>query len=164
MVSAIANGGILYKPTLVKEIRDSENQLVKEFKPEVIRKVPLKEGNLKIIRKGMWAVVNGSRGTGRKSRIEGLGVAGKTGTAQVVKLKSKIKPKMLPEKYRDHAWFTAFAPVEDPKIALVVLVEHGLKGGEAAAPVAKIIFEGIFTKGSELTQKIPVEQTVPRNL
>jgi len=164
MVSAVANGGTLYKPMLVKEIRDSDNQLVKEFKPEIIRKVPVKEENLKVIRKGMWAVVNEEHGTGSKSRIEGLNVAGKTGTAQVIKLKSKIKPKMLPEKYRDHAWFVAFAPVDDPKIALVVFVEHGLKGGDAAAPVAKLIFEGIFNKGSELTKKSPTEAPTPLNL
>lgn len=164
MVSAIANGGTLYKPMLVKEIRDSENQVMKEFKPEIIRKIDVKEENLKIIRKGMWAVVNEYHGTGSKSRIEGLEIAGKTGTAQVVKLKSKIKPKLLPEKYRDHAWFVAFAPADNPKIALVIFVEHGLKGSDAAAPVARAIFEGIFTKGSELTKKIPPEEAIPLNL
>jgi penicillin-binding protein 2 len=157
MVSAIANGGTLYKPMLVKEIRDSDDRVVKVFKPEIIRKIPIKEENLKIIRRGMWAVVNEEHGTGSKARIEGLDIAGKTGTAQVIKLKSKIKPKMLPEKYRDHAWFVSFAPVDDPKIAMVVFVEHGLKGGDAAAPIAKIIYEGIFNKNSELTKDIPTE-------
>ncbi len=157
VVSAIANGGTLYKPMLVKEIRDSNDRVVKVFKPEIIRKIPIKEENLKIIRRGMWAVVNEEHGTGSKARIEGLDIAGKTGTAQVIKLKSKIKPKMLPEKYRDHAWFVSFAPVDDPKIAMVVFVEHGLKGGDAAAPIAKIIYEGIFNKNGELTRHMPTE-------
>jgi penicillin-binding protein 2 len=159
MVSAIANGGILYKPMLVKEIRDSDDTVVETFKSKVMKKVPIKEENLKIIRRGMWAVVNEDHGTGSKARIEGLDIAGKTGTAQVIKLKSKIKPKMLPEKYRDHAWFVSFAPVDDPKIAMVVFVEHGLKGGDAAAPVAKVIYDGIFNKDNQLTKKIQTEQS-----
>jgi penicillin-binding protein 2 len=69
-----------------------------------------------------------------------MSIGGKTGTAQVVAIKRDSQ--YLPEKFRDHAWFVAFAPVEKPEIALAVLVEHGGHGGGAAAPIAKRAIEG----------------------
>jgi len=71
-------------------------------------------------------------------------VAGKTGTAQVVRLPDNFKKgdmNRVPQKFRDHAWFVAYAPFEDPKIAIAVLVEHGGFGASAAAPIAKKVIE-----------------------
>jgi penicillin-binding protein 2 len=73
-----------------------------------------------------------------------VSIAGKTGTAQVVAMKpdgDKDKNKELPKEYRDHAWFVAFAPLEHPRIAVAVLVEHMGHGGSAAAPLAKALIE-----------------------
>jgi len=89
-----------------------------------------------VIRDGLWAVVNDG-GTGGQARIAGLDIAGKTGTAQII-ANSKS------EKGEDHAWFAAFAPAKDPQAVVVVLVERGGHGGDAAAPIAKKIFNAIF--------------------
>jgi penicillin-binding protein 2 len=85
----------------------------------------------------MQAVV--SDGTGGRARIPGLAVAGKTGTAQVVR-----KGGPLRGDHRDHAWFVAFASTTDPQIAVVVLVEHAGFGGAVAAPIAKNVLEAWF--------------------
>jgi penicillin-binding protein 2 len=77
-----------------------------------------------------------------------VSIAGKTGTAQVVALKpdgDKDKNKELQKEFRDHAWFVAFAPVEHPKIAVVVLVEHMGHGGSASAPLAKTLIEAYMS-------------------
>jgi cell division protein FtsI/penicillin-binding protein 2 len=79
-------------------------------------------------------------GTGGRARVPGVAVAGKTGTAQVAR-KEEAKHR---QDLKDHAWFVAFAPFENPQIALVVLVEHGGFGGQVAAPVAKAILEAAF--------------------
>ncbi|GAB4223537.1 MAG: penicillin-binding protein 2 [Acidobacteriota bacterium] len=91
--------------------------------------VGLDQAALEHIRRGMRDVVESDRGTARRARVRGIEVAGKTGTAQVVRLGEKNDP-------GDHAWFIGFAPVADPGIAFAVLVEHGGHGGSAAAPIA----------------------------
>ncbi|MFN3264883.1 MAG: penicillin-binding transpeptidase domain-containing protein, partial [Aquificaceae bacterium] len=93
-------------------------------------------------------VVENKRGTGKAARVEGIKVAGKTGTAQVVFAPERIKrPEELPYKLRDHAWFVGFAPYRDPIFVIGVLVEHGGSGGAAAAPIAKRILERIYIEG-----------------
>ena len=89
------------------------------------------------LRQSLWSVVNDERGTGAGARIAGLDIAGKTGTAQMI-AKSKA------EKGQDHAWFASFAPVGDPEVVVVVLVERGGKGGQVAAPIARKILNAIF--------------------
>ena len=95
---------------------------------------------------GMMDVVQGPRGTAKKVAIKGLNIAGKTGTAQVVKLAQYkgLKESAIPYKYRDHAWFTCYAPAEKPEIAITVLVEHGLHGGSGAGPIARAILKEYF--------------------
>jgi len=144
MTAAVANGGTLYKPMLVKKISKADGEIVKEYQPTIIRKIPVDERYLQIIREGMWMVVNGNRGTARRSKLENLEFAGKTGTAQVVRLQQG-KQEDLPEKLRDHGWFISFAPANKPEIALAILVEHGMGGSKSAAPVAKYIYERLFT-------------------
>ncbi len=144
MTSVIANGGTLYKPQLIKKIAQPNGQIIKEFEPTVVRKVPIDEKYFSVIREGMWMVVNGTKGTGRGSQIKTFEFAGKTGTAQVVKLQ-RGNPENLPEKFRDHGWFITYAPAEKPEIAMAIIVEHGMGGAKAAAPIAKYIFERLFT-------------------
>ena len=92
---------------------------------------------LTFLRRSLWAVVNEGGGTGAAARIPGLEVAGKTGTAQMIaKSKSSLG--------QDHAWFAAFAPVKEPEVVVVVLIERGGHGGDVAAPIARRILQAIF--------------------
>ena len=151
MVATIANGGTLYKPMIVKKITTANGDLVHEYEPTVIRKVPVEEQYLKIIREGMWMVVNGKHGTARGYKLEEVQFAGKTGTAQVVRLQQG-EQEDLPVQLRDHAWFICFAPFENPQIAMAILVEHGMKGSQSAAPVAQYILERLYKPQDFLVQ------------
>jgi penicillin-binding protein 2 len=147
MMAAVANGGIIYRPQLIEKIIDPDGHSVKSF--EAIRDGEFKgrEADLELVRQGLIAAVNTRHGTAEGIKIKGLTVAGKTGTAQVVRL-SHVKhisdENKIPYKYRDHAWFTCFAPAEKPEIAVTVLIEHGQHGGSAAAPVARKILMKYF--------------------
>ena len=147
MIAAVANGGMLLKPYLVKRIEEPGGKTIKEYFPEIKGKIADSSESLEIIRKALRDVVNGPRGTGKKSRLKDVVVSGKTGTVQVVRMKAKKEMEQdneIPYKYRDHAWFVAFAPYEKPEIAVAVLVEHGGHGGATAAPIAKNIFKKYF--------------------
>jgi penicillin-binding protein 2 len=126
MMSAVSNGGRLYRPLLLKT------------------EPPVPEGDagvgqetLEKVRSYLAGVVSAPDGTAHAARSDAVTIGGKTGTAQVVALRHSSHA----EDYRDHAWFVAFAPVEKPEIALSVLVEHGGHGGSAAAPIAKKAIE-----------------------
>ena len=147
MMAAVANGGMLLKPYIVKRIEEPGGTTIKEFFPEIRGKIAGSSENLEVIRKALRDVVNGVRGTGKRSRLKNIIVSGKTGTVQVVRMKSNEeleKEDEVPYKYRDHAWFVAFAPYEKPEIAVAVLVEHGGHGGTTAAPIAKKVFKKYF--------------------
>jgi len=151
MTAAVANGGTLYKPMIIKSITSIHGE-VQEFEPTVLQQVPVNIKNLDIIRKGMWMVVNGTRGTARGSSLESVEFSGKTGTAQVVKLQQG-EQEDLPVKFRDHGWFVTFAPAENPTIAMAILIEHGMGGSKSAAPVAKYIFERLFNPQEFLVKR-----------
>jgi len=161
MTATVANGGTLYKPGLVELVRDPDGRILERFEPEIVHRLTGQGRNLALVRKGLIEAVNGRHGTGRRARLKDLGitVAGKTGTAQVVRLKKyrHLKEKDIPYKYRDHAWFTCFAPAENPEIAVTVLVEHGLHGGSGAAPVARAVLEAYFKKKLARTDDVQVQ-------
>jgi len=152
MTSALANGGILYKPFLIEKIIDPEGHVIKEFEPIIDVELIGMEKNFELIGKGLVGAVNDRHGTGKAARLKDITVAGKTGTAQVVTMEKykEVDEEDVKYKHRDHAWFTSFAPAENPEIAVTVLVEHGGHGGSAAAPVAKKILERYFAKKVEL--------------
>lgn len=156
MTATLANGGLVYRPQLVEKVVDPEGNVVESFKPDLMRRVEGLDRYLRLIRAGMEEVVHGKRGTARRVAIEGLRIGGKTGTAQVVKLAQyrHLKEEDIPYKYRDHAWFTCFAPAENPEIAVTVLVEHGLHGGSGAGPIAKAIMKEYFRNKLKTEQKI----------
>ena len=154
MTAAIANGGTLYKPMLVKKISEPNGRVIQEFEPTVVRQIPIEPKYLKVVREGMRMVVNGEKGTARGSKLKTFEFAGKTGTAQVVKLQ-KGNQENLPEKFRDHGWFICFAPIEKPEIAMAILVEHGMGGAKAAAPMAKYIFERLYTPQDVVVEQKP---------
>ena len=146
MTATLANGGKVYRPQLVETVVDPEGKVIEKFKPEVVSEVKGLDRYFRLIREGMEEVVQGKRGTARSLAIEGLRIAGKTGTAQVVKIAvyRHLKEEDIPYKFRDHAWFTCFAPAENPEIAVTVMVEHGLHGGSGAGPVARAVLNRYF--------------------
>ncbi len=149
MTMVIANGGTLYKPAVVEQVIGPDGKKASTFQPEVLSRLQGQGKNLKLVREGMVEAVNSKRGTGREAQIDsshGIIVGGKTGTAQVVRLAQYIhlKEADIPYKYRDHAWFTCFAPASNPEIVVTVLVEHGLHGGSASAPIASKILNKYF--------------------
>jgi len=146
LTAALANGGTVYRPQLVEEVVDPEGNVIESFKPQILNQVKGLDRYFRLIREGMEEVVQGKHGTARKVAIKGLRIGGKTGTAQVVKIAvyRHLKEKDIPYKYRDHAWFTCFAPVDNPEIAVSVLVEHGLHGGSGAGPVARAVLKEYF--------------------
>jgi len=138
MVAAIANGGNIYKPYVLRKMMTTNGEVLEEYESELVRKVAVNPETLAFVRRAMLGVVDG--GTGARSRVPGIPIGGKTGTAQVVK-KGETKGQA---NLKDHAWFVSFAPVDNPKLAVVVLVENGGFGGQVAAPIAKAIYEAAF--------------------
>lgn len=147
MLGAVVNGGILYKPYLVKRITDVAEREITTFSPEVVRRLEFNQKHLALIKQGLVGVVNEPRGTGRKARLEYVTVGGKTGTTQVIASRPEDENEEdVPYKFRNHAWFAAFAPAEAPRIVVVVMAEHtGNGGGSAAAPLAKKVLEAFFS-------------------
>jgi penicillin-binding protein 2 len=145
MAATVANGGDVHRPYLVRRILDPEGKVLKEFNPQLLMKSGFSPRNIKLVNQGLLAVVNEPGGTGGAARLGEVRVAGKTGTSQVVKQKGKGPTAY---KFRDHALFVAFAPFENPEVAVAVVVEHGGHGGSAAAPIAGRILRSYFeTKG-----------------
>ena len=139
LAAVVGNGGTRYRPYLIEKIQTADGQVVLQKSPSEDGKISVRPETLSIVRQALSQVVNDPKGTAWQSRIKGLPFSGKTGTAQVVsmpkagELSAEIK-ELLP---KDHAWFIAYAPSEDPKIAISVIIEHGEHGSSAAAPVAR---------------------------
>jgi penicillin-binding protein 2 len=141
--ATLANNGLAYKPHLVKEVqspRSSENRFIAK---EPLYDLNIDPKDLDLVRRAMVAVTQ----PGGTAVYASLGapyhIAGKTGTAQVIAMKQgeKYDVKNVDERLRDHAWFIAYAPAEQPKIALVVLAENGGHGGGVAAPIARKVLD-----------------------
>ncbi|MBI5100865.1 MAG: penicillin-binding protein 2, partial [Nitrospirae bacterium] len=144
MMTAVSSQGRVYLP-----------QLVKDSVPVVVRNAGVREGTLEGIKRHLAGVVNEPGGTGGAARSAVTAIGGKTGTAQVVGIRKDSK--FLAEKFRDHAWFVAFAPVDRPEIALSVFVEHGGHGGSAAAPIAKKAIEAYMLPEDEKKELFDVQ-------
>lgn len=131
-VSALANGGTLFKPYIVTAMTDQLKRKIKEISPEILRKNFLDENSINIAREGMRMAV--TVGSARMLADLPFDTAGKTGTAQTG----------VPG--QSHAWFTGFAPYENPEIAITVIVEDGGEGSAIAVPIAKEILYYYFTQ------------------
>jgi penicillin-binding protein 2 len=142
MIATVANEGTVYRPFLVKRIIDADGKPLKEFKPESMGTTGISADKFRLVKQGLFAVVNEPGGTGGAARLYDVHVAGKTGSSQVVKLRDSKQA--TPYQYRDHALFVAFAPYEKPEIAVAVVVEHGEHGGSAAGPIAGRILRAWF--------------------
>jgi penicillin-binding protein 2 len=134
----VANRGVVMKPHLVKQVEDARTGEKRLTVPSESYRIPVKDQHLKTVIDAMVDV--NISGTGRVA-FQGVPykVAGKTGTAQVITIKQneKYDEKRIDERHRDHSLFIAFAPAEDPKIAIALLVENGGFGARAAAPIAR---------------------------
>jgi cell division protein FtsI/penicillin-binding protein 2 len=129
--AAVANNGKIYKPFLVKEVLKPDGTVVRRTKPEVQHVVDSPADEFELVRKGMRLAV--TSGTGRVADIPDVAVAGKTGSAE-----DPPRPA--------HGWFICFAPLNNPRIAVAAIVEHGRHGATSAAPVCRAILDVFFGK------------------
>lgn len=136
MVAAIANGGSLLEPHLVKQVGLIGENPSYTAERELVRQVNVRPEVLEIVRRGMCDVTTTSMGTAefvfRDSPLQSIGICGKTGTAQTGTSATS------------HAWFAAYGPREDPEIAVVVMVENGGEGSGTAAPITRDVLEAYF--------------------
>ncbi|HYA13132.1 MAG TPA: penicillin-binding protein 2, partial [Syntrophales bacterium] len=157
--SALANGGTLYKPRIVKRIETADGRVLKTFEPEQKGRIPISKKNMDILTYAFWGVVNEKGGTGYALKRKEEDVCGKTGTAQVVGMpdSDKARKRGLSAKFRDHALFVCFAPYKNPEIAIAVIAENAGHGGSAAAPIARRIIDAYFErKNSEHKKSQPL--------
>ena len=151
--AALANGGTVFRPMLIKKVVRERTGLEEEFSAEMVRDITVPHRAIERVREFSMDVVHHERGTAQRAKIEGVTIGGKTGTAQVSGLgRSNNNPDL-----EDHAWFIAFAPVEKPELAVAVIVEHGGHGGVTAAPIARAVFERYFVKKGVVEP--PLEET-----
>ncbi|MFZ5765738.1 MAG: penicillin-binding protein 2 [Thermodesulfobacteriota bacterium] len=146
MTAALVNGGRLYRPQLIETVKNPDGTNVREVEPELQGEILGTEHSRELLIKGMISAVNDRHGTAGSARLAEIVVGGKTGTAQVVRMAKfkSMSEDAMPRQYRDHAWFTCFAPADKPEVAMTVLIEHGGHGGSAAAPVARKVLAEYF--------------------
>jgi penicillin-binding protein 2 len=158
--STLANGGISYYPRLVSrvvdaegnDVRDGDGNLVVPVEPRVradLHTLGLTTSQIEVVRRGMWKVVNDPSGTGKKAAIKGIEVAGKTGTAQ---FKRETQSGEFVKDNR--VWFMCFAPYNQPKYAVVVMVEGAKSGGGVAAPIVQKILKESLALEAGFSPKI----------
>ncbi|MEK6535419.1 MAG: penicillin-binding protein 2 [Thermodesulfobacteriota bacterium] len=145
--AALANGGALYRPRLIKQLESSDGHVVKRYGPEKQGVLPVRPQTIALINQALWGAVNEKGGTGYVLKRQEQDVCGKTGTSQVIGLPQDAKArktKRVSANFRDHALFVCFAPYRNPEIVVAVILEHAGHGGAAAAPVARKVIETYF--------------------
>jgi penicillin-binding protein 2 len=152
-MAIVANGGTFYKPRLVKQVQGIDNQIVTAYDVRAKAELAINPEHLAELKKAMVDVVSGGSGTGHKAGIEGVKVAGKTGTAQ-------WGPK---KKERNAAWFAGFAPADKPKYAFAALYEgeigESTHGGDYAAPMIRKVLQPIFQQDKKDKKKAKAKAT-----
>jgi penicillin-binding protein 2 len=141
-MATLVNGGAMYRPRLVSQVDNLRTGERRHFEPQLVQKMDFKPEHVDFVKRAMAGVMK--EGTGARA-FAGAGYTsgGKTGTAQVIGIKQNEKyvESKVAERFRDHSWFIAFAPLDNPKIALAVIVENGGFGARAAAPIARLAFD-----------------------
>jgi penicillin-binding protein 2 len=162
--AALANGGTLYQPQVVRSIETSDGTVVQEFPPRVRRMVQMEADQLARVRAALTGVVVEREGTANAGRIPGVDMAGKTGTAQVSHVTPRgVDPGKVWYFNRDHAWFAGYAPAGAPELVIVVLVEHGGGGGKNAVPVAmRIVADWQEIRASRISVRAQGDAGAPR--
>jgi penicillin-binding protein 2 len=142
LMAAVGNGGTLYRPQLLYGVDRGQDGPVEPVPAAVTGKIPVGEQVLAMVQEGLFRVVQSERGTARRIRLDDVAISGKTGTAQVFSRKGDAdRNAPVADHLKDHAWFGAYAPSQNPQIAVAVVVEHGESGSSAAAPVAKAVIQ-----------------------
>ncbi len=150
MIAAVANDGVVPQPQLIRGVRRRNTGKVEARPTAPGTSLGLQPAFVEGIQRSLASVV--SEGTARRADSPLVTIAGKTGTSQVVALRSN-KEKDTPKAFRDHAWFVSYAPFENPSIAVAVLVEHSGHGGSAAAPLARELIEAFINKTGDVTRR-----------
>ncbi|HVN83982.1 MAG TPA: penicillin-binding protein 2 [Candidatus Binatia bacterium] len=150
LIATVA-AGARYRPHFVKQVTTPDGEVLEQAGPERVAELSVRDTTLKQVRDGLRDVVMSDHGTGKKARVKGIEVAGKTGTSQVVKIgEVRLKAHQMPWQSRDHAWFVAYAPVDNPAIAVAAVVEHADGGGGAvAAPIVQEVLTAFFQQRDE---------------
>ena len=146
VIATIANGGVAHRPQLVRGIRRRDTGAIEEEPTQAGTSLNLRPEFVRVIQQSLEAVV--TEGTARRAQSKIVKIVGKTGTSQVVALRTESEEE-TPKEFRDHAWFVSYAPLEHPTIAVAVLVEHMGHGGSAAAPLAKKVIEAFVTMNTK---------------
>jgi penicillin-binding protein 2 len=149
LTAAIANGGSVLRPKVVHEVRDADGAVVIPPRTEVVRQVAVDPQNLQAMRDAMRLAI--AEGTANKAAVPGVTVAGKTGTAE---FGTRLGAGSVYGRYKEHGWVVAFAPFENPEIAVVVFNEEG-SGAITAAPTASKIMDYYFNQRPKLSQAAP---------
>jgi penicillin-binding protein 2 len=137
--AALANGGLVYRPFLVRSVLNPDGNVWRNTVPVVEQRLPVTPGHLAVVRQGMHEVVNGEQGSGARAKTDVIDLAGKTGSAEV---KHRDKPKTK------NTWFIAFGPFDDPKYACAIVIEDGDSGGRTCAPrVSEFFTEWLGSAG-----------------
>jgi penicillin-binding protein 2 len=138
------------QPHIVAQITDADGNAVQRFTPKAVRTLPISPENLAVVKQGLDAAVNTESGTGWKfARVDGVHIAGKTGTAEYCDDLALKNGECYVGHQPTHAWFAAYAPVEDPEIAVLVFLYNGGEGSERAAPVAQKILKYYFERKNQ---------------
>jgi len=144
MAMTVANGGTRFTPHLVRAAYEDGKGWQSIPPPPPQSLVKMKQSTIDAVHDGMWMVVNAA-GTGRRGRLEGRDVAGKTGTAQVISIEGKARAGKTDKDLRDHGWFIFYAPAKDPQVAGMIFAEHA-EHGYLGAPIAKHMINTYFLK------------------
>jgi penicillin-binding protein 2 len=160
MISTVANGGTRVTPHIIRAV-DEGGGWKMATPPAVANQALFRPETLSALHDGLWMVVNAA-GTGRRGRVEGRDVAGKTGTAQVISIQGRQAARGSGVDLRDHGWFVFFAPRDNPEIAGVIFGEHN-EHGYLGAPIAKHVIETYFAKkeGAPLPTLAPKPAPAP---
>jgi penicillin-binding protein 2 len=141
--ATLANNGRVVHPHLLKALQNSRTQETRDIPPQDGQAIAIKPEHLALIKQAMVDVTRPGGTAVRAGQGAAYTIAAKTGTAQVIGVKQgeTYNEKRVKEEHRDHALFIAFAPAEDPRLAMAILVENGGHGGSTAAPIAREVFD-----------------------
>jgi penicillin-binding protein 2 len=162
--ATIANNGVPVHPRLLKALQDSKTRETHELAPSATKEaVAVKPEHIALVRAAMVDVTRPGGTAVRAGQGAPYTIAAKTGTAQVIGMKQgeSYNEKRIKEEHRDHALFIAFAPAEDPRLALAILVENGGHGGSTAAPIAREVFDYHLLRKRAQTRKPLIPEDEP---